>query len=1212
MACMVRSGRLSAVLVAAMALVVAPDGARATDAGVVGKRLVLTRSASGRESLRSTQKDAAVSFGGGSAASELSGTFEIFYVDAPANRATLDLPSPWERNTGVVATFRNRLAPNGPTAVSSARVTGTRTAVVVAKGLGGIDITSSPGSGGVVSMLTIANAGDGTMHRMCSLYSTASGSKVTHRVGSNGSAKLVLSNGVPTACPTCSDGVKNDRETDIDCGGPACQICQVGQGCAAGSDCESGLCTSGICQATCNDGIQDGAETDVDCGGPSCPECGPGQHCGAPADCDSLVCTAGLCQAATCGDGVRNQDETDLDCGGASCPACVPFTVTIDSPAHGSFSTAGTAAITGHTTGVGPAGALLTINGNPVALDPGGTFSTTIPLVPSAVFNPAYARLVRNFDGLTAYDRVVVIAGQSIADGAVSPNGVAMRLNDRGLDAVEPVATTLVDIDPATFVTPGVPVITDYCYAWLGSLCLGSVDATISNTPPPTVGPLGIAIDSQTGFVAGDISIHDLRVAIDIDNASGLPIHCELQLTVPLTNILGDFDFSPLAPQPTKVDVTQVGGVEVIATGTTYQSDCSGILGPIAEALIGQAIGDVGVLFADGMEGFLNQVDGNGNTALAAALETSLGGIDIAGPVGSGLGVDLYAPFTSIVEDEAGITFATDIRATTLVPHPLAPDLAASLHVPEAFPTFGLTTPVQGLPFGIGFGISTSGFNQLLKSQTESGLMRSSLTEIDLFGSPLPITAGLLAAAFPGFASIPPATPIAIRIAPTLAPVVSGATGPSGELGEIRIGHIVIEFVQDEGLPTEVSHLALAADVRLGLDLAFLPDGIGFVLSEPSGPDLTIAVLENPLAISDGSLAAFLPQMLASSLPVLASALQSFPLPEFIGLGLSGVEVSRNGQYYSIFADLTPNCTDGSQCPSGVCLSPVCQSPTCSDGVENGAETTVDCGGGSCPGCATGETCFLSTDCASGGCSGGICQPGCTTGAECPSGVCTGGYCRAANCADGAQNGEETDVDCGGTAPSCVRCADGEGCASGADCGSQVCSGGICQPPSCSDGIRNGAEVGVDCGGGSCPGCTLGSPCSAAADCQSGVCGLNATCTCGNHLFTFTVNSNSGGLFDSAEWPGGTASQTGPTGCGVTINRPNDNIDLACTLASPFSVQSFSGYSNCFGSGGEDGDGCQPVSCPLAGIGSCCSGRPSCSAALNGSGSAKYFVQCLE
>lgn len=41
--------------------------------------------------------------------------------------------------------------------------------------------------------------------------------------------------------------------------------------------------------------------------------------------------------------------------------------------------------------------------------------------------------------------------------------------------------------------------------------------------------------------------------------------------------------------------------------------------------------------------------------------------------------------------------------------------------------------------------------------------------------------------------------------------------------------------------------------------------------------------------------------------------------------------------------------------------------------------------------------------------------------------------------------------------------------------------------PSCTDGIKNGAETGVDCGG-TCPGCGVGLPCVKAGDCASGVC----------------------------------------------------------------------------------------------------------------------------
>src|SRR4029453_11515462 len=128
----------------------------------------------------------------------------------------------------------------------------------------------------------------------------------------------------------------------------------------------------------------------------------------------------------------------------------------------------------------------------------------------------------------------------------------------------------------------------------------------------------------------------------------------------------------------------------------------------------------------------------------------------------------------------------------------------------------------------------------------------------------------------------------------------------------------------------------------------------------PPGPtDVTIALLDNPLGASETTLQTFLPSLIGSFLPSLASALQSFPLPEFLGLSLSGIEVSRNGQFYSIFADLTPACTSGAQAPRGVSRVSVCQAPSCTDGVHNGAETGLDCGGGSCPGCATGGGCFL-------------------------------------------------------------------------------------------------------------------------------------------------------------------------------------------------------------------------------------------------------------
>lgn len=52
------------------------------------------------------------------------------------------------------------------------------------------------------------------------------------------------------AVATCSDGIRNENETDVDCGGwcaPQKQ-CADSKGCRTSSDCVSGVCILDICQ----------------------------------------------------------------------------------------------------------------------------------------------------------------------------------------------------------------------------------------------------------------------------------------------------------------------------------------------------------------------------------------------------------------------------------------------------------------------------------------------------------------------------------------------------------------------------------------------------------------------------------------------------------------------------------------------------------------------------------------------------------------------------------------------------------------------------------------------------------------------------------------------------------------------------------------------------------------------------------------------------
>jgi hypothetical protein len=145
--------------------------------------------------------------------------------------------------------------------------------------------------------------------------------------------------------------------------------------------------------------------------------------------------------------------------------------------------------------------------------------------------------------------------------------------------------------------------------------------------------------------------------------------------------------------------------------------------------------------------------------------------------------------------------------------------------------------------------------------------------------------------------------------------------------------------------------------------------------------------------------------------------------------------------------------------PNTYCAGGMCVPLHCKSGLKDSGETDIDCGGGACLKCGAGKNCLGPQDCASG--------------------VCPAGKCVAATCPDNVQNNDETDIDCGGSLQGCPRCPDTRKCIVSGDCVSGVCMSlapgtpNTCQPPSCTDGVMNGDETGLDCGGvmSMCPPC---------------------------------------------------------------------------------------------------------------------------------------------
>ena len=168
--------------------------------------------------------------------------------------------------------------------------------------------------------------------------------------------------------------------------------------------------------------------------------------------------------------------------------------------------------------------------------------------------------------------------------------------------------------------------------------------------------------------------------------------------------------------------------------------------------------------------------------------------------------------------------------------------------------------------------------------------------------------------------------------------------------------------------------------------------------------------------------------------------------------------------------------------------------PACSDRVQGVNETGIDCGG-ECKACVVTTPLPVcgdehqgpketGVDCG-GDCPNCGVGEGCNTGDDCESGSCKGNLCQEPSCSDLVLNGAESDLDCGGRCPK--LCGTNARCTSAADCESGICTGSRCQAPACNDKVTNGTESGPDCGG-KCMLCQLGASCNTAADCDSHSC----------------------------------------------------------------------------------------------------------------------------
>ena len=186
---------------------------------------------------------------------------------------------------------------------------------------------------------------------------------------------------------------------------------------------------------------------------------------------------------------------------------------------------------------------------------------------------------------------------------------------------------------------------------------------------------------------------------------------------------------------------------------------------------------------------------------------------------------------------------------------------------------------------------------------------------------------------------------------------------------------------------------------------------------------------------------------------------------------------------------------------------------------------------------------------------------------------CEGADCPCVDCPDHCTSmevdGDESDVDCGG---SCNGCRDGLACTADDDCASGACSAtlGVCVPAHCANGTVDEDESDLDCGG-SCGGCAPGLACGEGGDCEFGVCGVLSTC-----LPFECVDGEIGATETDVDCGGDVCDPCPPE---RMCDGPDDCLDHVCLAGTCAFPECNDGVQNGVETGVDCGGFCVPCHC---------------------------------
>lgn len=539
--------------------------------------------------------------------------------------------------------------------------------------------------------------------------------------------------------------------------------------------------------------------------------------------------------------------------------------VVIASPSSGTVTSASSITVSGQVFGDLAEADVLLVGGAVTSFDPvTGAFSRSVPLGSDPV-QILEAEVQSLGLGTSKTDSVVVLRGTALPLASRVPDANFNRLNNSGFQNV----STLIQSELASQFDPS---------NFIGTAAGGGTISAFS-TSSQSIDVFGAGAHTAQA----EIVIHGFHVEVSgVDAVLGTcdAVYDASQVAITVqADLVGQL-------------VASVTNTAVVFTGASAD-------------LTGGVFCDFVNLFLGNLESdFNDELSSTFATEIPAALNSTLAGINISGPIGEQLDAEIDAVYTDIPEDSSGVSFILDSNILALSPVPDAPPITSTV-VPTSAgpPILNQFVPGTSTPYDLGFCLSDGFVNRAMAAFMLQGQFNQSLSEIPLGGTTVALTTGILSliTGDTAYGAACPGCSVTLVLKPTSAPV-SRAPQP-GEDGDVVliIPNYRLDAFADQGgtpLPLLSANLTFSLPVALNVQASTIAPSVGTL-------DISnVKVLTNDIGADEGAFATVVEQLFPLAADTLGGLFGQIPLPPFQGLAISGVDSAYNVSCVGIYMDL--------------------------------------------------------------------------------------------------------------------------------------------------------------------------------------------------------------------------------------------------------------------------------------------------------------------